>query len=1279
MEIVDFLPKYPDIVQSKYPVLNPYEDENFYNTIYHKKEFYENKLGRTEEFPRERGMATKYQKTIARYLSSKTPYDEAILVHSPGLGKTCSAIGAIEQIISEESSSERPTFTGAIILAKGSQLLDNFTRELVEKCTSGQYIPENYKKLTDREKTIRTKKKIKFYQLHTFAKFAKRLKKMTDEAIAENFSNKIIVIDEVHNLRIQKNEKDSVETYQQFHRFLHLISNRKIMLLSGTPMKDGPEELASVCNLILPLQNQFPTGDDFLEQYMTEKNGIHSIRPEKIPEIKQKLKGKISFLREAESSVQKKFIGKKNYRGLKEFIVAPGKMSSFQSKHYASAYLSDKSGKQGVYINSREASLFVYPDGSYGTEGFGKYILTVTDHKSKTLQKLKKDKKGEKTSSTSSFRMSEELKKALKGSTREKTLENIRRHSSTYANIIENILETKGNCFVYSSLVKGSGAILFSLLLELVGFSKANGKETEPGMRYAILTTKTSSSGDIKRINSRFNEKDNMHGEIIKVIIGSGAVREGFSFKNVLFEAIATPHWNYSETAQALARGIRLGSHNDLIQEGITPEVKILQPVAVPGTMSQGGGDDLISIDLLMYRTSEDKDISIRAILRLLMEISFDCALNYIQNHVENGIDGSRECDYTTCNYQCEGIPEDELIGEIPDAMLDYSTYQLYYSEGKISQIRQKVEALFRQSHKLDLDSVISNLKGQYTEEDIENALVILQDEVENSGRKFDYKTFLDIYSVSPVKKISNGIEELFRENFRLSLDSILEIFTDYTQFEVLTALRSLINNSVILKNKYGLPCYLREENNVYFLVNNISVSSDFYVEYYTKYPHIQAGRDFNQILNRMYNISLPSIIRRLCSTQNQKEFTKLMKSLPIPVQEMFIEASLVARDQKVGNEDIQKKVIEFFNSYIKKVDNTWISTFSKSLRCLNEGENLDGWHDCEKEYSKKLVQSEEKRKEKLREENPYGILGKYNPENGAFCLLDFSQEGKNKSRGKSDQRIMLTGKVCSAGGWKLPQLLDIVVNRLSIPPPDNRFKGESEESLRDKLKSDKTAMKYFSESEVKNAKKDTLARMLYWGSTKKNGGIRGMKPICEELRKWLEKNNLVEIDNQCGVQGKKKIMDKEEKKEKKKTSRNFRVEAIIPGKNPEKFSSYTKDVAKLMDECFAVKKFKTPIDNNTWILILSRKKLVGVLSVDENNYLSNVCVAKNYRRQGISVEAMKTATDYICEKKGKSPTLRVDNRNKDIKKLIKMYTGFGFETEKTDELYTYMKHSCKK
>lgn len=1409
MDIVDFLPKYPNIDESKYSVLNPYE-EDFYEAIFKKKEFYELKLDRTEIFPKERGSLTKYQKTISRFMSSHTPYDRLLVVHQMGLGKcvlpdteviindqsyqikelwdlfkssrvtidnggfwtkpktvlmidsidlknrlvykklinyiyrqfivenvrkiiaeggysitttkahriltkkgwknrleigdyiavngdkkikfvkiekieeyeykgwvydlevneyhnylannifthnTCSAIGAIEQVKESES-----TYNGALILAKGQGMLDNFTNELLFKCTAGQYIPENYNNLSDMEKSHRIKKKISYYQMKTFAKFAKKLGKMSDPDITSEYSNKIIVIDEVHNLRPQE-EQGTVEIYKQFHRFLHLIHNCKVLFLSGTPMKDSPEEIASVTNLMIPLDQQLPTGEDFLNTFMIKEGDTYYINPDKRSELKDKLRGRVSFLREPESTIPKEFIGQSNIGSLKHFVVSPNKMSSFQTKGYKKARDKDKTGKRGVYINSREASLFVFPDGTYGKEGFNKYIKEV---------KVKKMEKGKDVYVISQYKMSDELISVLKGRDDNETLGNIKKHSATYAQVIEQIMNTSGNCFIYSSLAKGSGGILFSLLLELFGFSRAKGKEKEEGLRYAILTNKTASFTDLRKIQNRFNSKDNVNGKFIKVIIGSRAISEGFSFNNVIFESINTPHWNYSETAQAIARGTRLGSHNYLLEQGIKPVVRILQPVSMPKDNTQ-------SIDLYLYEISEDKDISIRSILRLLMENAFDCALNYMRNYVD-GIDYSRDCDYTTCSYKCDGIDMNMIENGLDENELDFSTYQLYYSSPKIPIIRRKIEKLFREKKILTLDDIIKNLNKEFSEEEIKNVLYLIQEETQTE--EFDYNTFLRLYSKTPVQNIIYELEKMFRDSFSYSFESILEKFKTYTVFEVLTALHSVINDNMVIFNKYGLPCYLREEKDTYFLVNSLSIKSNYNTVYYVKNPQIITGRSFSSIMNRVYSLSLPNIVEKISKTDSMKDFTKLIKTLPISIQELFIESAIVAEDKKIKNKsDIRKMVLELFKSYIKKVEDVWISTFlqdEKILRCNKVNANVSEWKNCESKYTQLVQQLESKRREQLREDNPYEIMGKFNPENGSFCIVDFrrEKEAKEKLKGKGkkgaeDMRLSYSGKVCDAGGWKINELIDIVVNRVKINPPKDFKKFDTEKSMIEKIQKDKKLSVLLPE----NPDKDSLRRLMYWGLPKKDGGNRGADSICTALKKWFEENGLLEVDNLCGVRGKKIVT---EQKEEKKTGRVFRVETFIPSKDKDRFFAYSKEITKLMDQCFKIKKYKAPIDENTWILVFSKKKLVGFIMVDKDNILWNVCVATNYRRQGVATQAIKMAVQYICKLRGKAPSLYVDNNDSQVKKLIRMYTSFGFEITRSDNKYTYMEYSCE-
>ncbi len=60
---------------------------------------------------------------------------------------------------------------------------------------------------------------------------------MRSSEIVKKFNNKIIVIDEAHNLRLSdvKVNYEKIDVYGEVHRFIHLLTNKKVLLLTGTP------------------------------------------------------------------------------------------------------------------------------------------------------------------------------------------------------------------------------------------------------------------------------------------------------------------------------------------------------------------------------------------------------------------------------------------------------------------------------------------------------------------------------------------------------------------------------------------------------------------------------------------------------------------------------------------------------------------------------------------------------------------------------------------------------------------------------------------------------------------------------------------------------------------------------------------------------------------------------------------------------------------------------------------------------------------------------------
>ena len=1113
MEIYDFIPKYPNVEKQEPSFMNPY-NTNFYTSLYRKKEFYDNKLSATEPIPQNPGEFMKAQKTIAHYFNSITVYDKLLLLWTPGTGKSLAAIAAIEKIKYQNSSINK-----ALIFAKGGGLLKNFQNELVFKGTKGTYIPENYDLMTEGEKQSRVKKNVKeYYSFYTFQTFAKELTTKSDDFIKQNFSNKIIVIDEVHNLRaktnvldieekssyltnllsealtniinsprlklfknqlkkskklslddfyqmilrfdytiqladievlyskFKKNDEDFVDTllinsylnkiinidiYKQFWRLCHVPDNIKVLLLSGTPMKDQSNEIASIMNLLLPVENQLPMGSNFTSQYLLlEEDGSYSVHPDKIDYLKQLFKNKISYLKSVESDVKRIFVGDIP-DSFNSFVIDIDTMGEFQSKHYDIAYQKDISNEEDVYNestrfyeNSTQASLFVFPDGSYGKDGFNKYII----------QRNKK------------YYLSEELKSTLIGRNQKETLNNLAIYSSKYADSISILLknyEEGRNSFVYSEFVTGSGLILFSLILELFGFVSGNKNVKNAQPRYLLLSDINYTYGQILDNVQRFNQPDNMNGRYISIILGSRLISEGFTFKNIQSEIVLTPYWNYSETSQVIARGYRFGSHEHLIKEGIIPVLYIHQKA------SKSLNPTFQSIDLLKYKRSEIKDFSIKRIEQLMKESAFDCALNYDRNF-KPGNDFQRDCNYQLCEYKCDGIDNEQLL--LPTDIIDYSTFNLFYSS-----------------------------------ENVDN--------------------------------IIEGIKTIFQTNFIVDLNFLLITFDDYNLFEILSAVYNIITKNVVIINKYGFVSYLNEENNTFFLTNALGAYGNYLSTYYTENPTIYNNITFNEILNSLYIETLPLLIQSYEDTLDDKTLISyILSKISTSNQEFLFEQAKLSKIQNTlnCNKDAVDVIINYFTLNDFEFDGVLVNNIryneTNTLRCLI----TDKWDNCNKIDTEKYLKLISKGK---KIESPYEYIGVINPTSNDFCIKKIEKDDD------LDPRKKTPGKVCSSYDRNFLVYLTILFN---IPFPElNADTKKYYNKVKTKIDLEKSSRSDFlvfltnflptnTHEQLNSLSNEQLKTSILWSTVTKNF-------LCQYLRVFFETNNIVLTDINCGTSKKKR------------------------------------------------------------------------------------------------------------------------------------------------------------
>lgn len=885
----------------------------------------------------------------ARYLLS-----DFIVTHN-----SCSAVSAIETVIEKRNSFN---IGKALILVKNEGLIRQFEYQIMHTCTGGKYARD-----ISIENASSDKPKVSsFYHLYTYATFYNEFRTNITRLVKE-FSNCVIVIDEVHDLL-------HTRMYPFFLDFLHQVQNRKIILLSGTPMMNQASDIALLMNLILPMSMQLATGDEFNDLYIDSTTGFLKPRAENI--LASIFRGRISYLK-SRVDIKTEYQGRPTQDI--SIPVVQHLMSPFQTRNYKHAFEMDKTVRGSFYIPSLEASLFVYPDGSFGTNGYTTHVSSYQDRRGRNLY-------------------SAPFLDRLRRLSIEQKLQEIDRLSVKYGNIIRNIINHPNQCvFVYLKSITGSGAIIFGLCLELFGYTRTVNDVDKRAPRYAILSGETGTRWD--DIRNTFNSAKNRFGEYIQVLIGGEQVKQGITFNSIQQVHIGTPEWNFSNIDQALARAIRIGAHKHLSKN--TP-VKLFLHIANPER-----GE---SVDYLLYREAQIKDTSIKSVEYLIKTSAIDCALNYDRNVMDSK--SERDCEYYDCLYRCRDI---QLSPPYTVDQPNPATFQLLYEDQYISKLIEFIEDI------------------------------------------------LSIQSKIPLEEIETLLG------------------TKYTRFQLIRGLSTIIENRMIIRNRYGYPCFLSEENNIFFLVDSIHKDS-FYASFYTEYPVIESGLT-QQTLNEQIN-SKESLLDdvRLIISLSETDKIRMIPTVSMTLQEIFLEQAVYADRVLNITTPLITWILTYYNQFIQiEGDIVYSSLLPNRRKFSNKKWTTD---------AKTRAQPEEQKEETtvsmlLRGK---GWLGRYKGKKNDFSIIDMRD-----LLNASEDKILLEstkrkGQNCST---RELSYLESVITELNIPIPESFSINDARKALQ-RLK-----------IEIGADETDDEIRLKGWMTL-------GKKQICLLVEKWFKENKLI-------------------------------------------------------------------------------------------------------------------------------------------------------------------------
>lgn len=226
-----------------------------------------------------------HQAFVRNFLSFQTPYNGLLLYHGLGSGKTCSAISVAEEM--RQYMKQMGLFKKIIIVASPN-VQDNFRLQLfderklkeqngfwnIKACVGNSFLreinPMNMRGMS-REKVISQVNKIirEMYEFFGYEKFANYIKRIETEVkplspeespeqleerkkrkLRRVFDDRLIIIDEAHEIRISDDKKDKLVA-NALRRVVMNTDNLRLLLLSATPMFNSYKEVIWLINLLL--------------------------------------------------------------------------------------------------------------------------------------------------------------------------------------------------------------------------------------------------------------------------------------------------------------------------------------------------------------------------------------------------------------------------------------------------------------------------------------------------------------------------------------------------------------------------------------------------------------------------------------------------------------------------------------------------------------------------------------------------------------------------------------------------------------------------------------------------------------------------------------------------------------------------------------------------------------------------------------------------------------------------------------------------------------------
>lgn len=689
-----------------------YDDPEFLQKLLAKREFAETFQESWKPSEDPCGDVTKFEVTpvqrfVANLMSPKSPYMSALLYHGVGVGKTCAAVQITEAWL-EAFPRDKIFLVTPPTIQQGfyKTMFDAGRLTIAEEdgvpnqaigCTGDRYMKltgtllERDRAKIQRKVNTAIRSRYSMFGYISFANHIRDLLKgiptdlsddrkeeLTNTILRREFSGKLLVVDEAHNLRDVPGEvadedgpggdvekSDAVAGKQltpYLLKVLRAAEGMKLVLLTATPMYNSYREIIYILNLLL-MNDKMATlseGDIF-----KENGSFKTGAEEKLGAVAMHY---VSFMR-GENPLSFPIRLKPNgvdifsrdqYPGLNPRsapVVAAEKIYVDNLPIVPVLLEGDVLKASIAFMNDLPA---VTATGTGGLSSIvleklvhaGNFIVPPTDETAgDTLDayKARTDINSIETIFTRTVAGEVRYKAKIPGNARWLGADQIAPYSSKFVILLDRLRKSEGVDFVYTRFV-GAGALPLALALEANGYTPvgrstgllvdgiqtpggrqcaycANREEGHTGSHpfspayYGLLTGNIQLSPHNDRVISLERDLANVNGGKLKVIIGSQIAAEGVDLRFVREIHVLDSWFHLNKTEQILGRGIRFCSHSALPSEKRNVTVYLYAAI-MPRELNRE------SADLYSYRVAFRKAVQMGRVSRVLKESAIDCNLN---------------------------------------------------------------------------------------------------------------------------------------------------------------------------------------------------------------------------------------------------------------------------------------------------------------------------------------------------------------------------------------------------------------------------------------------------------------------------------------------------------------------------------------------------------------------------------------------------------------------------------------------------------------------------